>query len=350
MSDQISNLLVIANRYLGDTVLLTPLLWALHQRHPQATLWVWAEPPTEGILSTLGPWCRVVVSPRRNLPWWQAALRCRKVLPPGVSFDVAVVVKRSFSAALIGLFSGAKCRLGFSTQGRQWLLTKAVAYPNHGHEVDRLLSLLPLLDSSSPPNPAALYLPTPEPSPHLPGGPYIACHWRASNARKNWSDASILTFTQHLVRQYPTTPIVWLGGPQDCQAYEALAAQLPQNVQGQLHLKAGPDITLQDTMSLIAHARVIVGIDSFALHLAAAFGVPSVGLYGPTDDRQWAPWPWRVSLATGAVEQTPHTVLTVTRDRCDTRPCYLDKRCPCQGECMAISPDQVVAAVAAYWR
>jgi heptosyltransferase-3 len=42
---------------------------------------------------------------------------------------------------------------------------------------------------------------------------------------------------------------------------------------------------------LIGGAQLYVGPDTSVTHLAAATGVPTVALYGPTDPRLWGPWP-----------------------------------------------------------
>jgi ADP-heptose:LPS heptosyltransferase len=41
--------------------------------------------------------------------------------------------------------------------------------------------------------------------------------------------------------------------------------------------------------ALLRKARAYVGNDSGVSHLAAAFGAPSIVLFGPTDPRVWAP-------------------------------------------------------------
>ena len=48
--------------------------------------------------------------------------------------------------------------------------------------------------------------------------------------------------------------------------------------------------TLPELMAGLAEARVVVGGDTGPLHLAAALGVPVVGLYGPTDPAQTGPY------------------------------------------------------------
>jgi heptosyltransferase-3 len=42
---------------------------------------------------------------------------------------------------------------------------------------------------------------------------------------------------------------------------------------------------------LLARAAVYVGPDTSVSHLAAATGVPTVAVFGPTNPQRWAPWP-----------------------------------------------------------
>jgi heptosyltransferase III len=45
-----------------------------------------------------------------------------------------------------------------------------------------------------------------------------------------------------------------------------------------------------DTAAVIARASLYVGNDSGLMHLAAASGAPTLGLFGPTRDENYAPW------------------------------------------------------------
>ena len=73
----------------------------------------------------------------------------------------------------------------------------------------------------------------------------------------------------------------------------AVAARMPAgtiNLAGQL--------TLAQSACVIAGARVYVGPDTVTTHMAAAAGVPTVALYGPSNPVKWGPWP--KSFAGGA--------------------------------------------------
>ena len=47
---------------------------------------------------------------------------------------------------------------------------------------------------------------------------------------------------------------------------------------------------LSEVKSLLAGAQLFIGNDSGPAHIAAAFGVPVVVLFGPSDPVNWAPW------------------------------------------------------------
>ncbi|HEX6178908.1 MAG TPA: lipopolysaccharide heptosyltransferase I [Thermoanaerobaculia bacterium] len=51
-----------------------------------------------------------------------------------------------------------------------------------------------------------------------------------------------------------------------------------------------PPTNLRELAALLAGASLVVGADTGPLHLAAALGVPVVGLYGPTDPRRNGPY------------------------------------------------------------
>jgi len=47
---------------------------------------------------------------------------------------------------------------------------------------------------------------------------------------------------------------------------------------------------LSEVKRVMAGAQLFVGNDSGPAHVAAAFGVPVVVLFGPSDPVTWAPW------------------------------------------------------------
>ena len=82
--------------------------------------------------------------------------------------------------------------------------------------------------------------------------------------------------------------VVLSGGPDPAErAYVGeLARAMPEGVQD-----LSGRLTLGGTGCLLARAALYVGPDTATTHMAAALGVPTVALYGPTDPVKWGPWP-----------------------------------------------------------
>jgi ADP-heptose:LPS heptosyltransferase len=77
--------------------------------------------------------------------------------------------------------------------------------------------------------------------------------------------------------------------------------------------------TLAQAAALLARSDLYLGNDSGISHLAAAVGVPTVALFGPTDARQWAPRGETVTHLSRDVECSPCEIPVMKR--CSQRKC-----------------------------
>ena len=94
----------------------------------------------------------------------------------------------------------------------------------------------------------------------------IAIHPFSGSARKNWS----LQRYQELANRLPL-PVEWIAGPEEALPH---AHRFPQ---------------MNELAAWLSGARLFIGNDSGITHLAAALGVPTVALFGPTNPDVWAP-------------------------------------------------------------
>lgn len=80
--------------------------------------------------------------------------------------------------------------------------------------------------------------------------------------------------------------VVILGGPEDTRYVDDLRRGIPKerclDLTGQIDLLTG--------YAVLKRARLFIGNDSGLMHLAAAAGAPTLGLFGPSDERLYAPW------------------------------------------------------------
>jgi ADP-heptose:LPS heptosyltransferase len=77
-----------------------------------------------------------------------------------------------------------------------------------------------------------------------------------------------------------------LGGPGD----QKLAGGLRDVVGRPQFIDLTQDVDLLTAYACLKHARLFIGNDSGTMHLAAAANVPTLGLFGPSDERHYAPW------------------------------------------------------------
>jgi ADP-heptose:LPS heptosyltransferase len=76
-----------------------------------------------------------------------------------------------------------------------------------------------------------------------------------------------------------------LGGPGD----DPLARSLKDSA-GRRFINLAGKVDLLTAYACLKRARLFIGNDSGAMHLAAASGCPTIGLFGPSDERLYAPW------------------------------------------------------------
>jgi len=86
-----------------------------------------------------------------------------------------------------------------------------------------------------------------------------------------------------------------LGGPEDVRYVEPLTKAMPRD----RLIDLTGQVDLLTAYACLKRARLFVGNDSGLMHLAAAAGAPTVGLFGPSDDRLYAPWGEHVRTVRG---------------------------------------------------
>jgi ADP-heptose:LPS heptosyltransferase len=117
--------------------------------------------------------------------------------------------------------------------------------------------------------------------------PYAVLHPMASAPDKTWPASNFLAVAEHLDKRIGLDPI-FIAGPG-----ESL------DVFAQYRTFAGAP--LETIKSLLAGASLFVGNDSGPAHMAAAFGLPVVVLFGSSDPDTWRPWRTESSVLTRPV-------------------------------------------------
>jgi heptosyltransferase-3 len=104
--------------------------------------------------------------------------------------------------------------------------------------------------------------------------PQVIIHPMASAPEKTWPAENFRAVAEHLKAELEP---IFIAGPGD-------------NLDAFADYRCASGLPLSEIKSLLAGASLFIGNDSGPAHMAAAFGVPSVVLFGPSDREVWAPW------------------------------------------------------------
>ena len=288
-------ILALCTRRLGDVLLTTPLLRSLRRAWPEAELDVltlqWSAPALEGnpdvsrVLAIpegagIGQTLRAIGGPRR--------------------YDLALSTLHGDRPHYTGLWA-AGTRVNVvppgNGEGGWWkrpLSTRAVVRDHDAHMVVQYLRLADALGIAR----HAELVPPRANQPHaalaaLPK-PYAVVHAAPMYAYKRWTLEGWRALIRWLAAQ--GLHVVLTGGPAaDERRYvDEVAAGFGSAVS----VLAG-QLSFGQLTGLIEPAKVFIGTDTSVTHLAAATGVPTLALFGPTATATWGPWP-RGAVAEGA--------------------------------------------------
>jgi ADP-heptose:LPS heptosyltransferase len=267
-------LFVTATR-IGDAVLSTGLLAYLIEQYPEARLTVAAGPPAAPLFEAVPGLERLTVIKKRRwsshwLPFYSAVVARR--------WDLVVDLRGSVLA---------------------WLLRagdrKVMAKGDPGEH--RVCQLARLFDLDPPPSPqlwtapkherAASVLLTPGP-PVLAIGP--AANWRGKQWRaERFAELALrLTATDGPLAGFRVAVLA-------AQHERGQAQPLLQAIPHERRLDLVGRVDLLTAAVILRRCAMFVGNDTGLMHIAAASGTPTLGLFGPSPARQYAPWGWRAA-------------------------------------------------------
>ena len=296
-------ILVIQLGDIGDVVLTTPALKVLSRLFPGSEITVALRDKTAELLEGQSCVSRVIPVRKTSEPWY------RKVLGNASfflnlrrsRFDTAVDLRTGSRGTILAVLSGAERRIGrYTTPGcfwRRFFFTDLVR-PEPAVELldyaprHHLNIIQPLLDGP-------VEAPTPElavspasvekareilAASGVPEGrPVVAVHPFSLWRYKEWGDDKWKAVIEHLKGRHRVS-IAVTGAPEDRDRASEMVGRFREgvyNLAGKTPLGLFP--------ALLEACRLVVGVDTAALHIGAAVGTPTVGIFGPSRTAVWAP-------------------------------------------------------------
>ena len=286
------SVLIIVTRRIGDVLLATPLMRSVKRAWPEAALDALVFEGTQGVIEANPDIRRVLTVPQKPGVFAHLAFLFRLAR----RYDVALSPLHGDRPTLYAFIAG-RWRAGLvnDTRRESWkkrLLNRWAPFDNlNTHTALMNLALAAL--AGIEPHCAVVCSGREEDSGRvaaLPGGaaapPIAVLHPYPKFNYKMWHRAGWIETAGWLAARGHR--IVLTGGADPAEiAYVAdLARGMPP---GTINL-AGK-LSLAETGCLLARAAVFIGPDTAPTHMAAALGVATVALYGPTDPVKWGPWP-----------------------------------------------------------
>ena len=281
--------------WLGDTVMATPALQALHQYFPNASFAILVRENLAELFASclfageVIPLSKVSGGGKVSQVFGTASsLRKKK-------FDLAVCFPHSFSSALMLWLAGIPHRVGYSAEGRKMFLTQSLPYLPDGlrpHRVRFYCQLVELIAGQK------LTVPPLQVWPRSLGegekgelekkvGRFERLVTVASGSvgsARRWFPDRYAEMVRKLVKEKKLR-VVLVGAPHDrpvCDEVARLSGVSPVNLAG--------ETSLSELYFLFQKSWLFLGNDSGAGHLAAAAGVPVVILAGAGDPDEIFPW------------------------------------------------------------
>ncbi len=325
-------ILIIPYMWIGDFVRCHSVVKLLNARYPERPVDMLATRLCAPLADYMPGLRQAIVAdlPRSRVALAEQFALAKRLKHEG--YGTALVMPRTWKSTLAPFFAGIPERTGFAGEAR-FVLLNDVRFGERAlpRMIDRCAALA---------LPAGANLPPDWPLPELKVSRPEVEAWRqkrglnndhraivelapgAVGPSKRWPSAAYAALSRRLLAEGVA---VWvLGGPDE----KPLAAEIVGDT-------AARDLTgrdLRDAILALAAAGAAISNDSGLLHVAAALGTPSIGIFGPTSPWHWAP-----------LNPLAATIETATDLPC--RPCHKPVCRLVHHRCMRdIAPDEVLAA------
>jgi len=340
--EAIKRILVRGPNWLGDAVMCEPALRGLRRLFPDAQIALLVKPAVADLFAGHPALTRVLTYDSMGR---HAGLSGKWVLSGQLrrqGFDLAVLLQNAFEAAFLTFLAGVPRRYGYATDARSLLLSDPVAVPDRRmlvHQVRYYWDLLkPLGLTGDPPTPELVVFPEEE---QAMAGRFAQGGLTATDVvvginpgstyggAKRWLPERFAEVTERLCRticesREQQVSVVIFGAKGEERLGHEIAARLPSR-----SLVLSGATTIRELMAAVKRCAMLFTNDTGPMHIASAFQVPVVAIFGPTD--------WRTTAPFGSAH-------AIVRQPVDCAPCLL-RECPIDHRCMTrVSVDQVYEA------
>ncbi|MFA6028985.1 MAG: lipopolysaccharide heptosyltransferase II [Elusimicrobiota bacterium] len=282
--------LLAQTSFLGDALLTVPLARRIKETLPGCRLTVLTRPQTAALFRRSPFVDEVLEDDKRGRERGLAGLwRLSRRLRGG--YDVALSAHRSLRTAVLLWLARVPLRIGFSSSAGAFFYHRTVYFPWGMPDLERNLALLlPLKPDLRGAEEDSLYLSAARAADGAgeavsrrlaeagvaPGERLAGLHPGSAWPTKRWPARRFARLAERLRRELGLR-VVLVGGPEDTALSRSVAAEAGEGL-----LDWTGRTTLPELIELAGRFSLFVTNDSGPMHVAAARGVPTLAIFGPT--------------------------------------------------------------------
>ncbi|MCX7726976.1 MAG: lipopolysaccharide heptosyltransferase II [Chitinispirillaceae bacterium] len=294
----IKRILIIRWCCIGDVLQTTPLIRALRKRFPDAQIDYMTNNWSRAVLEN-NPYLNSIINYRERsfsfLLYQQRLFR-----KENKKYDVVFVCDDSLFPILMAFFTGAKYRIGFNANNRGFLLTHSVKryFGDKWHVIDAYLELGRIVGVKDEGMKMDMFLTQEE----------IAWAKKFIEEKKISLDRKIICIfpggasnpgdvmpsrrwipqrygkVSEILHNIFDVEIILMGANSDLE----IINEVKRYVSYDIKVIVG-ETTLRQVAAIIKHCHLLIGNDTGPLHMAAALGIPTICIFGPSDPLKHTP-------------------------------------------------------------
>jgi ADP-heptose:LPS heptosyltransferase len=272
---------------IGESVLILPMLHEIHQIYPKATIDVICTPQNSEVFTQL-----LYINRVRIYSLW----RLLSLIFKSKEYDLVFDAEPFFCFSALLTWRLAKYSVGFSHGVRSHLYDRAIKYNDSQHIVQTYCDMLVGIGIGTPPKPAALQqlaftnndseyinkllVDVPSDASRI----VFSAGSGPSNPERRWASENFISLGRRLISS-SNAKIILIGGKDEVSLNSSIAEELSFNC-----LDLTSKLSLKQLFALLKVISVFVGNDSGPMHISAAQGAPTIGLFGPNTPVRFAPF------------------------------------------------------------
>jgi lipopolysaccharide heptosyltransferase II len=296
LASSFSRILLTRMKFIGDVVLTTPVIRSVHKAFPNAYIAYLGERNAVSLLEH-NPHLNEIIPFDFSRPTILEQPRVAFLLRRQ-KFDLAIDLFNNPRSALLTYLSGARVRVGAERKGRGRLYTirvkddgrpkTAIEFHNQfigAAGIEPTSHKTEIFITEDERREARIYLRwlDHENTPLDMSKPIVGIHPGATWPAKRWLPERFGELADMLVAKLGVQ-VIMFAGPNEGEAANIALKHSFSN------MKLLFNLPLRQLAAIITHCSLVIANDAAPMHIAAAVGTPTIGLFGPGEENIWFPY------------------------------------------------------------